>query len=540
MKISTNIGKKTTSSILIGIIIILFIIFHIPDINPHLDYSALMHEWRQTDVLSVAKNFYTENMNILYPRIDQRGNLTGITGMEFPLFNYVLALLYLISGKIIPFYGKILSLSCAFGCILMMFKITKLDPYFKKNPINPVIFTACAMLNLYFFSFSILVMPEFFALLLSLIGFYQFQKYKENKSNITLIISCISLSTGMLVRPYTAFFGFSLLIEFINNIIKKNKKESVKLAILGAITLTPLVLWYGYWVPYLDNKYGIHYFFMGSPIKYNLIQIIKHIKLFLNYMFINFHIVFSSNILNFFLILGIILYIKNISKYKKTAKFKNEYSLIRMPIFQIFLIAILSIIFIPIIIGNSAQSIIAHQYYFCAIYPAFIISTAIGISYFYNKKNMEHNALKIIVVILLCVNTINICNFNIGMRKTKQQLPKWNEVKALVQNKKQLLKNVKTNDLVITSPGVESPVLLYLINRKGWVVSMPKKKEDKIKYLKSLEKKGAKFYLYAFNNNYGDKNIKPDIKFKITPVNIYIKQLKQNSLPKKELVQAKY
>ena len=54
-----------------------------------------IHLWRQTQTLSVARNFSEEGMNPFYPRIDSRGCGDGVTGMEFPLVNIVIAMVYL-------------------------------------------------------------------------------------------------------------------------------------------------------------------------------------------------------------------------------------------------------------------------------------------------------------------------------------------------------------------------------------------------------------------------------------------------------------
>ena len=72
-------------------IFIFFIIRLIGITNPPLEVS---HNWRQTTVTMVARNFLEIDNNIFYPRIDIAGEKTGITGMEFPILNY---LIYLVS-----------------------------------------------------------------------------------------------------------------------------------------------------------------------------------------------------------------------------------------------------------------------------------------------------------------------------------------------------------------------------------------------------------------------------------------------------------
>ena len=52
------------------------------------------HVWRQCNTLAVARNYYQEDMNILYPRIDKRYHTNGITGPQFTSYDYTLALVY--------------------------------------------------------------------------------------------------------------------------------------------------------------------------------------------------------------------------------------------------------------------------------------------------------------------------------------------------------------------------------------------------------------------------------------------------------------
>jgi hypothetical protein len=57
-----------------------------------------IHLWRQTQTLSVARNFFEEGMNPLRPRVDSRGGGSGVTGMEFPLVNLAVAAGYSLFG----------------------------------------------------------------------------------------------------------------------------------------------------------------------------------------------------------------------------------------------------------------------------------------------------------------------------------------------------------------------------------------------------------------------------------------------------------
>lgn len=64
----------------------------------HVRYLGLppsgFHTWRQTQVLSIARNYHEESMNLFKPRVDSRGSWSGVTGLEFPLPYYLMALGY--------------------------------------------------------------------------------------------------------------------------------------------------------------------------------------------------------------------------------------------------------------------------------------------------------------------------------------------------------------------------------------------------------------------------------------------------------------
>jgi hypothetical protein len=58
----------------------------------------LENPWRQADYLQIAKNFRDDGMNILYPRIDWRGDTPGFAEMELPLLPWMGALLFEVFG----------------------------------------------------------------------------------------------------------------------------------------------------------------------------------------------------------------------------------------------------------------------------------------------------------------------------------------------------------------------------------------------------------------------------------------------------------
>ena len=87
--------------------IIFFFIIRLYGItNPPLEVNST---WRQCDVLMIARNFHDFNPNILYPTVDVAGDLTGIVGSEFPLYNYSIYVVAAIFGYD-HWYGRLINL----------------------------------------------------------------------------------------------------------------------------------------------------------------------------------------------------------------------------------------------------------------------------------------------------------------------------------------------------------------------------------------------------------------------------------------------
>src|SRR6187399_1038601 len=87
-------------------ILIFFIIRMIGITNPPLEIS---HNWRQSLTNMIARNFSESESNLLYPKIDMAGNMTGIIGSEFPFFNYLIYLTSCVFGYS-HWYGRIINL----------------------------------------------------------------------------------------------------------------------------------------------------------------------------------------------------------------------------------------------------------------------------------------------------------------------------------------------------------------------------------------------------------------------------------------------
>ncbi|MBE0641665.1 MAG: glycosyltransferase family 39 protein, partial [Bacteroidales bacterium] len=248
-------------------ILILFIIRMVGITNPPLETG---HNWRQTTVAMVARNFLEVDNNILFPRIDIAGELSGITGMEFPLLNYLIYLLSEIFGYQ-HWYGRLINLVVSSLGLWFFFKLTR--KYFEEN----VSFYSTIILGVsVWFQFSRKIMPDTFAVSLVIAGIYYGSNYldgQEYKRRVLQLAGYIVLTIlGALAKLPAAY----LLVLFSLLIFSKSVPFTRKLILIltSFLILIPVWFWYYHWVPLLVEKYGFWHFFMGKSLPHGFAEIL--------------------------------------------------------------------------------------------------------------------------------------------------------------------------------------------------------------------------------------------------------------------------
>jgi 4-amino-4-deoxy-L-arabinose transferase-like glycosyltransferase len=166
----------------------------------HIKYSNYppvgFHAWRQTIGLSVARNYYEEDMNLFTPRVDSRGQHTGITGMEFPLTNYLIAITYHIFG-----FNNISSryLILAFSFVAIAFCFLFFKEMFKDK-----FYGLCAALLMIFSPlfcyYSFAVLPEVPSLAFLLISLFYLHKWDQENKNKYFTMFAIAFCLAGLIK----------------------------------------------------------------------------------------------------------------------------------------------------------------------------------------------------------------------------------------------------------------------------------------------------------------------------------------------------
>ena len=221
--------------------------------NPIADW----HSFRQADTASVSRYYAENGINLLIPKYHdlsrvQSGifNPEGYRFVEFPLYNAIHAILFKAIG-VFTFeeWGRLLSIFSTLSSAVFLFLITN-KLYGKLVGIISMLFFLFIPFNIYF---TRVILPEPLAVMFALFSLWLFVLYQENNKILTLIISSLMLSIGVLVKPYVVFFGFPYIYYFyskyIRNFVKPRKIEILALLRNKEIYLSiiiiflPFLLW---------------------------------------------------------------------------------------------------------------------------------------------------------------------------------------------------------------------------------------------------------------------------------------------------------
>jgi len=436
------------------------------------------HLWRQTMGLSVARNFYEEDMNLLKPRIDSRGQYTGITGMEFPLVNYIIALSYHIFG-VNNITSRYVILLFSFLAIIYCFLLFK-EVFDDK--VHGFIASLLLIFSPLFCYYSFVVLPEVPSLAFLFAAIFYLMKWeKENflqylfSFSVCLCLAGLLKISALIVLPYC----------FIVIWKKRQFTIPVMIGLIGSLTI--VTVWYLY-ARYLSRTYHNFDFLLTLRFPENFPIFLKTIKkVFLSWlpeMYIN----YAEFIL---FILGLYALFKQQIQFPKLRLFFKYFAL---GIF-LFMIAMFPML-------------IHHDYYMIPSLPLLIGVSTIGA--YWLKKRLHHNQSKLLIVLsFILIIAIPILGSVRALGRFSRSILPYEQL-TLESHLLQILPD--KNALVIITDNSTS-IKLYFANKNGWNVQ----DDIALERFNEMIHYGAKYLI-------SDSRIlenRPEIKQKLDLISIY-------------------
>lgn len=247
-------------SCFIGLIFIVLVGLNIqyPYMN---EFPSFIHAWSQSDRYAIALGFLDNNFDLFHPETfiynKQFPNEwtcaydNTITSVDFPLMEFVVAIVMKITGVTSPWIFRTCTLIIA---LLGMFFLYKLTFLLTNNWVKSLFVTAVAMTSpVYAYYFNGFI-PGIPALTFAIISLYFYVKYYETNNNKQFVISLLFVALSVLVRSSFAVVYVALLcFEFLRIL----RKESVlRNKIIPVAFSALLVLAYYLWNRHLSAQNG--------------------------------------------------------------------------------------------------------------------------------------------------------------------------------------------------------------------------------------------------------------------------------------------
>jgi len=450
---------------------ILSALSHLPFLNLG---PRSVHVWRQCNTLAVARNFQLEELDIMNPRVDRRLDTNGITGMQFPSYEYLVALGYRLFG-IENWVHRLISLLISFWGALGMYKLSK---YLLQHDVAAG-FAGFAYLfspDLYYFGFSAL--PDILALACSIWGLYYFLQWFAHKDihhSTSYYFASLALITlaGLTKLQFLAvgFFIAPLVILGFKK-IENGKMKIGALVLFGLLSCLLPLWWYKRSVDLIKSSglddFGIT-FRPESDVLKGLQTIYQNLTSDLPDLLLNY---FSFSLF----LISIYFFFKN--KFWKSKWF--------LPV----LIWTIALIIYHII--ELAQMNV-HSYYMMPYFPVLLLMVAYAVKHGYEQK-------KIYTLIIISLFLSPIAT---GFRIIPSRFTKTNPgIPTELYNdstRNELIHTVPNNALCIVGPDISGCIYFYHLEKKGFGFNNVNDLAEKIGNETRLEhyvRRGAR-YIYT-------------------------------------------
>jgi 4-amino-4-deoxy-L-arabinose transferase-like glycosyltransferase len=212
------------------------------------------HAFRQCFTLGVSRSYVEQDMNFMHPRQLIVGDTDGLGPMEFPLFNYLIAILWSVFGQEAWCFRLLHLVVASLG--LWSFWLILRRIVSERAALASMVIFGCGLSYIY----ARKAMPDVFGVSLVLIGVRFAWDYLEGGGNLRYLIWFFVFGAGGFLNKVSTIGCFSLLLlAFFDKKIQVNRKLHVigtGLCIIGAFGL-----WYYGWIPSAERTYNTTWFF---------------------------------------------------------------------------------------------------------------------------------------------------------------------------------------------------------------------------------------------------------------------------------------
>jgi hypothetical protein len=211
--------------------------------------------WREADLAGIARNFEREGMDLLYPRIDWRGDGPGYVEMEFPIYPWAMAWIGRTTGLDVVLVGRLLALVFSLLTLLTFVGLARhLLP--ESGALAAIAFFALAPLAV---EVGHLLLADGLMLWCYVAAVYAFLLWLDGGTWVAFACAAVATSAAILAKEPAAHIGLLFACLLLQRSGWRVLREP-RVWLFAALVLVPPALWYrhayGLWTTY-GNSIGI-------------------------------------------------------------------------------------------------------------------------------------------------------------------------------------------------------------------------------------------------------------------------------------------
>ena len=204
--------------------------------DPLIDKQA----WRQTDTAAIARNFYEEGHSLFYPRVDWRGTTSGYVETNFPLYPFVVALLYAVADGSYEWLGRLVAALCSAAAAALLYWLGLRLGMGRLGALLAALLYLLFPMSIYY---GRTFMPEALMILLSVGSLWAFARWIDSSRRWDFALAVLLAALCFLVKIPTLYLGFPLVaLAWLHWRWRFAFKPVLWLYLV--LALAPAVLWY--------------------------------------------------------------------------------------------------------------------------------------------------------------------------------------------------------------------------------------------------------------------------------------------------------
>jgi hypothetical protein len=478
-----------------------------------------IHQWRQTDCLSITKNYYEEGMHFFEPKIHFQGPKGGKAVSEFPIMNYTVAALWKVFGEH-EFIYRLLEYLIFITAIFVLYNT--LIRFFN-SPLLAFLSVSILLTSplLAYYGLNFLAdVPGLSLAIISLCLYYFFYKTLHRRYfYASLLIGTLAvLIKASALMPLCLLIFFSLIdILRLNRTFKTAPLFESGLAPFLAMTgsVTVIIMWYKFALRYNDNNTNIIFLLTILPIwEMNVEEIIYNLKVLFNDLFPLF---LNRPMLFFFF--SLVIYV--IAKYRKldpffryaflfTGVYFLSYLIFFFQVFSVHDYYLINLMIFPVVTFMSFVSLVSETS-FVAVNGGFV-KLLLGCLLLFNSFHCAA------VYRLRTVEDDKMVYWFPFISSEERNLAKylfWDYGRAIkhLEYFEPYLRaaGIKREDFVLSIPDGSFDISLYMMDQKGFTVARDHAEHDSTVMVRFMKK--VKYVVLS------DTSIKQERSFKMVQHN---------------------